>query len=314
MMNYPVADLPDDMPQPPDIDGEWIPVKEPSFRMVGDMAPLFGAKAKARGAFAPIVKKCNVDVTSKEGKKLYSFQYADLDAILDATSGAMSENGLDLSWFLSDAPDGGRSLRCILAHSSGAFIESIVTIPPQDGPQELGSALTYARRYQAGCVLGVAPEKDDDGNAAAGQVAVPKEVRRTPPAPAPKNQTPPPGQPRPKERDMAAHGPDGGGRTSPPAQQAATRDMSPEQKATFTGPTVFNEPVESIPERIIVNDEPLSEELGKKILGEFVRCGYGKTTSAQKVRDVCGPTKDRSNLTMVDGEKLLASLRQEPTK
>src|SRR6185295_490066 len=71
--------------------------REASFRMVGEMAPLFAAKAKARGSFAPIVKKCNVDVTNKDGKKLYSFQYADLDAILDATSGAMSENGLDLS-------------------------------------------------------------------------------------------------------------------------------------------------------------------------------------------------------------------------
>lgn len=292
-------DLPDD-----DVPSFHEP-REASFRMVGDMAPLFGAKAKARGAFAPIVKKCNVDVTNKEGKKLYSFQYADLDAILDATSGAMSENGLDLSWFLSDAPDGGRSLRCILAHSSGAFIESIVTIPPQDGPQELGSALTYARRYQAGCVLGVAPEKDDDGNAAAGQVALPRqEPRRTPPAPAPKT---PVEKPAPTRAANVT-----------PAQEAslsaAVAGMSNEQKATFTGPTVFNQTVEAIPERFIVNDEPLSEELGKKILGEFVRCGYGKTTSAQKVRDVCGPSKDRSNLTMVDGEKLLAALRQEPSK
>jgi hypothetical protein len=281
----------------------WVPARETSFRMVGEMAPLFGAKAKARGAFAPIVKKCNVNVTNKDGKFLYAFQYADLDAILDATSGAMSENGLDLSWFLSDAPDGGRALRCILAHSSGAFIESIVTIPPQDGPQELGSALTYARRYQAGCVLGVAPEKDDDGNAAAGQVAVPKDVRRTPPAPAPKAtpQATEQNQTKPTTRVEEAK-----------AQIASI--ATPEQKATFTGPTVFNEPVEAIPERIIVNDEPLSEELGKKILGEFVRCGFGKTTSAQQVRDVCGPDKDRSNLTIGDGEKLLASLRKLPTK
>lgn len=289
--------------------------KEASFRMVGDMAPLFGAKAKARGAFKPIIKSCPVNVTNKDGKFLYKFEYADLDAILDATSGAMSQNGLDLSWFLSDAPDGGRSLRCILAHESGAFIESIVTIPPQDGPQELGSALTYARRYQAGCVLGVAPEKDDDGNAAAGQVAVPKEVRRTPPAPAPKNANIAGViDVADKQLQRSTAKMQEAGNAVAAAASEALKNMSPEQKATFTGPTVFNEPVEAIPERIIVNDEPLSEELGKKILGEFVRCGYGKTTSAQKVRDVCGPTKDRSNLTMVDGEKLLASLRQEPTK
>jgi hypothetical protein len=307
----------DAMLEPDDDAPSWRPTEPSSFRMVGDMAPLFGAKAKARGAFAPIVKKCNVDVTNKDGKKLYSFQYADLDAILDATSGAMSENGLDLSWFLSDAPEGGRALRCILAHSSGAFIESIVTIPPQDGPQELGSALTYARRYQAGCVLGVAPEKDDDGNAAAGQVAVPKEgPRRTPPAPQSKaDKAVAEGTVLRETIDIASKRADqlaakGQALISEVAARA-TAEMTPEQKATFAGPTVFNEPV---PERILVNDEPLSEELAMKLRGELVRTGFGKTTAAAKIREVCGEGKERSNLTMQDGEMLLHNLKGLPSK
>ena len=166
-----------------------------SFRMSGEMGPLFKAKAMARADFLPIVKDKTVKVSNKEGKHLYNFVYADLGTVIAATERGLATNGLDLMWFLSDAVD-GKTLRCILAHESGSFIESCITIPPGDSPQELGSALTYARRYQAQCVLGVAPEDDDDGSAAGGKVAIPvekpqaarPEPRREAPAPQPKSE------------------------------------------------------------------------------------------------------------------------------
>ncbi|MEM7039349.1 MAG: ERF family protein, partial [Bacteroidota bacterium] len=38
--------------------------------------------------------------------------------------------------------------------------------PTKKGPQGMGSAITYARRYALGPILGLATEQDDDANSA----------------------------------------------------------------------------------------------------------------------------------------------------
>lgn len=58
-------------------------------------------------------------------------------------------------------------------------------------PQELGSALTYARRYSLFSLVGIAGEEDDDGNAA-----------NATPTPAPKRETKP-SKDYSEERDLA---------------------------------------------------------------------------------------------------------------
>ena len=49
--------------------------------------------------------------------------------------------------------------------------------------QALGSAITYARRYQLSAFVGVAPDDDDDGNAASGKVVAQKAQPAAKPAP-----------------------------------------------------------------------------------------------------------------------------------
>ncbi len=131
------------------------------------------ALAKARGEFSPIDKGRTADT----GK--FKYDYADLADILDATAPALSRNGL---FMFQDV----RSIReplsaivvTLLTHSSGQWIESSELEIPcvadgKMGPaQLLGSAESYARRYQALAVLGVQPRgEDDDGNAASGNDA-----------------------------------------------------------------------------------------------------------------------------------------------
>lgn len=61
-----------------------------------------------------------------------------------------------------------------ILHASGEWFESgpVLFAPPGD-PQKGGSALTYARRYSLGAILGIAEDKDDDGASASQKSAPP---------------------------------------------------------------------------------------------------------------------------------------------
>ena len=57
-------------------------------------------------------------------------------------------------------------------HESGEWLEDTYTVTPVDArPQSVGSAITYARRYALGAILGIATESDNDGAVASGTVA-----------------------------------------------------------------------------------------------------------------------------------------------
>jgi len=53
-----------------------------------------------------------------------------------------------------------------LLHTSGQWIASEHPLPMSGRPQEIGSALTYARRYSLSALIGIAADEDDDANAA----------------------------------------------------------------------------------------------------------------------------------------------------
>lgn len=154
-----------------------------TFRIVGDAGALFGALALAQGAFLPITKNRTVTVRPRD-KPAYTFDYATLDQVLAACVPALSANGLALLQPFYHGPN-GLEIRTILAHSSGARLESVTELPKTENIQGAGSALTYLKRYQVQAILGVSSEEDDDGNAADGnqvQNSQPRD-RSKPPAP-----------------------------------------------------------------------------------------------------------------------------------
>lgn len=139
---------------------EQAPKPSTSFAIHGDRAPLFMALAKAQGAFKPVVRsKTNPHFKSK---------YAELSDVTDATTPALSANGLCVIQPPTFAPNDMKlwEVRTILAHESGSYVEAIAYVDHIDDWHKLGSAITYCRRYCLAGVLGVAPEDDDDGNAA----------------------------------------------------------------------------------------------------------------------------------------------------
>ena len=93
--------------------------------------------------------------------------YASLDSVIDAIREPLSKNGLSIIQ-ITDYIDDKQFLITRLMHKSGQFIESKMFLQPTIKPQEMGSLLTYYRRYQlsAICSITQGSDKDDDGNLA----------------------------------------------------------------------------------------------------------------------------------------------------
>lgn len=94
----------------------------------------------------------------------FKAKFADLAALRDATLPALVKHGLSIH-HETRIDDGNLILVCKLEHVSGETRESCWPLP-HGKPQELGSALTYGRRYTWSAMCGVAAEEDDDGQAA----------------------------------------------------------------------------------------------------------------------------------------------------
>lgn len=137
------------------------------------------ALSLAQKKFDAVGKDKTAKIVGPKGN--YSYSYADLASILAAVRLALSENGLAIVQIITWG-EGHSWLVTRLLHSSGQSIESTYPLREYDRPQEMGSALTYARRYSLTALLGIAAEEDDDGQAA--ENGVPREE-------APRTQPPP---------------------------------------------------------------------------------------------------------------------------
>lgn len=126
------------------------------------IANLAAALCKAQAEFPAIPRNKEVTVTGQKGS--YKFSYAPFEDILRHTKEARVKNGLA---FTQSATD--KELHTVIIHSSGEFFTSSVPLVLQSGgPQAMGSAITYARRYGFCDAFGIQADDDDDGNAAEG--------------------------------------------------------------------------------------------------------------------------------------------------
>jgi hypothetical protein len=133
------------------------------------------ALADARGKFPAIHKGRTATVKTKAGPS-YSYDYADLADVLDSVQPILSVNGLVLTHEQSTTREPlGVETVAVLLHESGEEKRGLPCWLPCSGDmqptQAIGSAMTYGRRYTTGPILGIAPEADDDGNAASGNDA-----------------------------------------------------------------------------------------------------------------------------------------------
>lgn len=106
-------------------------------------------------------------------------RYADLASIIDATRKPLTDNGLSITQ-ATEVNGHGFGLRTTLRHSSGESVDAFYPLPANAKPQELGSALTYARRYSLSSIVCIAADDDDDAEAAkhvnTGELIMPDQV------------------------------------------------------------------------------------------------------------------------------------------
>jgi hypothetical protein len=111
-------------------------------------------------------------VSKESSNPFFKSKYASLANILDTIQKPLSEANLAFS----QMPD-ENALTTILIHSeSGEWIESSYVMPvaKQNDPQAMGSAITYARRYALGAILGLNIDDDDDAEKAMGRTSTSK--------------------------------------------------------------------------------------------------------------------------------------------
>lgn len=121
-------------------------------------SPLAAALSKAQGQ----IKGAKKDADNP----FFKSKYADLASTWDACREALSANELAITQ-VPDMIDGILHLRTTLHHSSGETISGtmIMQLSDKANAQQLGSLITYYRRYALSAIVGIAPE-DDDGNSA----------------------------------------------------------------------------------------------------------------------------------------------------
>ena len=99
--------------------------------------------------------------------KSYTNQYAPLDEVLSVVTPALSAQGLTFSHIFEPQPEGQPLLVCTLHHVSGETLVSKLPLVVQQGKhatQDVGSAISYLRRYTLLALLGLTADVDTDGN------------------------------------------------------------------------------------------------------------------------------------------------------
>jgi hypothetical protein len=98
----------------------------------------------------------------------FSYSYAGLDAILDLVRPVLARHRLALSQPFGIDANGLVTVRTRVVHALGSAIEGdAISRVVEGGPQEVGSFVTYARRYEVCSLLGIHPAGEDDDAAAA---------------------------------------------------------------------------------------------------------------------------------------------------
>jgi hypothetical protein len=100
-------------------------------------------------------------VSKKSTNPHFKNTYADINALIEAVEPILLECGL----VLLQPIESGKVITKVIDIDTGEAIESTMELPTLSNPQQMGSAITYYRRYTLQSLLSLQAE-DDDGNKA----------------------------------------------------------------------------------------------------------------------------------------------------
>jgi len=149
-----------------------VAVIPPTFLESRDIGEVAAALVEAQKKMKAATKDREVNVTSQKTGRSWKSEYATYSAVHQACLPALNECGIALQHYPSTAS----SLVTVatrLLHKSGQWLACSITMVPQDqGPQAIGSCITYAKRYTLEALAGIRTEDDetdDDGEMAEGR-------------------------------------------------------------------------------------------------------------------------------------------------
>lgn len=88
----------------------------------------------------------------------YNYQYFDINQLLEKLQPLLEKAGM----VLLQPIESGNVISRIYNLEDGKFVESVIKLPENVKPQDMGSAITYYRRYSLTSLLALTAE-DDDG-------------------------------------------------------------------------------------------------------------------------------------------------------
>jgi hypothetical protein len=93
----------------------------------------------------------------------FKSRYADLTSIWEACKKPLTDNGIAI-FQTTEIIDGRICLVTTIAHSSGQWMRGYLPLALKEfpTPQEIGSAITYSRRYTLAAIAGICPAGEDD--------------------------------------------------------------------------------------------------------------------------------------------------------
>jgi hypothetical protein len=108
----------------------------------------------------------------------FKSKYADLGSVMEVVKDPLNEEGITMLQ-PTYSKDGAHYVETILMHESGEYIasEALKLELNKVDMQQLGSAITYARRYTLQSLLSI-PSEDDDGEATMGRTKPKYEAKK----------------------------------------------------------------------------------------------------------------------------------------
>ena len=127
------------------------------------------------GHLAKALAAAQLELTNPTLNKInphFKSKYADLASVLNSVRPVLGKHGIAIMQ-ITETLDAAIILHTRLVHTSGEWISSTYPVSHIGKHQEMGAALTYAKRQALSAMVGVAGEEDDDGNEATKQTLQP---------------------------------------------------------------------------------------------------------------------------------------------
>jgi hypothetical protein len=142
------------------------------IRHTDNIADLAAALVAASAELSGVSKGREASIPTKSGGS-YAYRYAALEDVLDTVRPVLAKHGLTITQTASNQNSDFLTISTSILHYSGQYIVfEPLALPNGRTAQEIGSAITYGRRYHLLACLGLAASDDDDGAAAAPRIAI----------------------------------------------------------------------------------------------------------------------------------------------